>query len=102
MIAIGNSNVRALAAVAAERLDDDAPLVRGAAIWALARLSSREELSSFAAARVAKETDATVIEEWRVAVAAPLKLSPFLTPPQARDRRGGPRLSAKAQSPPDV
>ncbi len=50
MIAIGNSNVRALAAVAAERLDDDAPLVRGAAIWALARLSSREELSSFAAA----------------------------------------------------
>ena len=74
MIAIGNSNDRALAAAAVERLDDDAPLVRGAAIWALARLSSREEFASFAAAGVGKETDATVIEEWRIALAAPLRL----------------------------
>src|SRR5208282_240658 len=58
MIAIGNSKDRALAAAAVERLDDDAPLVRGAAIWALARLSSREEFSSFAAGGVRKETDA--------------------------------------------
>ncbi len=74
MIAIGNSNDRALAAAAVERLDDDAPLVRGAAIWALARLSSREEFSSFAAGGVRKETDASVIEEWRIALAAPLRL----------------------------
>src|SRR5271166_4718115 len=74
LIAIGNSNDRALAAAAVERLGDDAPLVRGAAIWALARLSSREEFSSFAAAGVGKETDATVIEEWRIALAAPLRL----------------------------
>ena len=39
LIAIGNSNDRALAAAAVKRLGDDAPLVRGAAIWALARLA---------------------------------------------------------------
>jgi epoxyqueuosine reductase len=72
MIAVGNSNNRALAAVAAERLDDDSSLVRGAAIWALARLSSREEFSSFASERLRRETDGAVIEEWRHAMAAPL------------------------------
>jgi len=72
MIAIGNSNDRALAGAAAGRLDDEAPLVRGAAIWALARLTSPQEFSSFAAAGLRKERDATVIEEWRDALAAPL------------------------------
>jgi epoxyqueuosine reductase len=72
MIAIGNSNDRALRAAAVERLDDDAPLVRGAAVWALARLVSRETFASFAAAEMRKERDATVIEEWRTALAAPL------------------------------
>jgi epoxyqueuosine reductase len=72
MIAIGNSKDRAFAAVAAERLDDDNPLVRGAAIWALARLTSREELSSFASERLRRETDVAVIEEWRDALVAPL------------------------------
>ena len=42
------------------------------AIWALARLISREELSSFASERLRKERDAAVIEEWRDALAAPL------------------------------
>jgi epoxyqueuosine reductase len=72
MIAVGNSNNHALAAVAAERLDDDSSPVRGAAIWALARLSSREEFSSFASERLRRETDGAVIEEWRDALAAPL------------------------------
>ena len=72
MIAIGNSKDRAFAAVAAERLDDDNPLVRGAAVWALARLTSREEFSSFASESLRRERDATVIEEWRDALAAPL------------------------------
>ena len=72
MIAIGNSNDAALAAVAAERLNDESALVRGAAIWALARLSSRQELSSFASERLRRETDGAVIEEWRDALAAPL------------------------------
>jgi epoxyqueuosine reductase len=72
MIAIGNSKDPALAAVAKERLDDENPLVRGAAVWALARLTSREELSSFASERLRRESDATIIEEWRDALAAPL------------------------------
>jgi epoxyqueuosine reductase len=72
MIAVGNSNNRALAAVAAERLDDDSPLVRGAAIWALARLTSREEFSSLASEHLRGEIDGAIIEEWRDALAAPL------------------------------
>jgi epoxyqueuosine reductase len=72
MIAIGNSNDRSLAQVAKERLDDASPLVRGAAVWALARLTSREELSSFAAERLRGEADPNIIEEWRDALAAPL------------------------------
>jgi epoxyqueuosine reductase len=72
MIAIGNSNDPALAKVAADRLDDDDSLVRGAAVWALARLSSREEFSSFAAERLGRETDVAIIEEWRDALAAPI------------------------------
>jgi epoxyqueuosine reductase len=72
MIAIGNSNDPALAKVAADRLDDDNPLVRGAAVWALARLSSREEFSSFASERLRRETDVAIIEEWRDALAAPI------------------------------
>ena len=71
MIAIGNSNDRALVDAAVDRLDDEAPLVRGAAIWALARLTSPEQFSSFAAAGLRKERDAAVIEEWNDALAAP-------------------------------
>jgi epoxyqueuosine reductase len=72
MIAIGNSNDHALVDAALGRLDDEASLVRGAAIWALARLASRQLLSSLAAAGLRKEHDAAVIEEWRDALAAPL------------------------------
>ena len=72
MIAVGNANDPALAALAIERLGDESPLVRGAAIWALARLVSREKLSSFASEAVRKERDAAVVGEWRDALAAPL------------------------------
>jgi epoxyqueuosine reductase len=72
MIAVGNSNDAALAAVARERLDDESSLVRGAAVWALARLTSRQALASLASERLRRETDGAVIEEWRDALAAPL------------------------------
>ena len=72
MIAIGNANNSALAKVAADRLDDDNSLVRGAAVWALARLTSQEELSSFASKHLRRETDGAVMEEWRDALAAPI------------------------------
>jgi epoxyqueuosine reductase len=73
MIAIGNSNDPALADAAVARLEDEAPLVRGAAIWALARLTSPEQFLSFAAAGLRKERDAAVIEEWSDALAAPFR-----------------------------
>ena len=71
MIAIGNSNDRALADAAIDRLDDESPLVRGAAIWAVARLASPQQFSRFAATGLRKERDSAVIEEWRDALAAP-------------------------------
>ncbi len=63
LIAIGNSGDQELAASASGLLDDPSPLVRGAAVWALRRLSPEE-----AAARrdqsLAREADADVRAEW--------------------------------------
>ena len=73
MIAVGNSGDPALAETAAARLDDQAPLVRGAAAWALARLISPEQFSSLAATGVRRERDAAVIEEWDDALATLLR-----------------------------
>ena len=71
MIAVGNSNNRALSALAVERLDDEAPLVRGAAVWALARLVSPDEFARLAAEALRTERDGAVVEEWRDALGAP-------------------------------
>jgi epoxyqueuosine reductase len=67
LIAIGNSNDRTLAAAAERSLDDESPLVRGAAVWALSQLLGREELSARAARAVNAEPDETVRAEWRLA-----------------------------------
>ena len=68
LIAIGNSGDAALAAAAERMLDDAAPLVRGAAIWALGRLDPAR-LRRRAAERRAGETDAAVVAEWAAAAA---------------------------------
>ncbi len=65
MIAVGNSGEPALAAVARERLDDAAPLVRGMAVWALGRLLPPEDFAALRAARIDAESDAQVRAEWR-------------------------------------
>jgi len=62
LIAVGNSGDQSLAAEAERLLDDASPLVRGAAVWALGRLS-RERLAACAARRAA-ETDPDVLDEW--------------------------------------
>ncbi len=67
MIAIGNSGLSALEGAARERLEDESPLVRGAAVWALARLLSRNEFVRLSAARANRERDIAVAEEWRAA-----------------------------------
>jgi epoxyqueuosine reductase len=65
LIAIGNSGDTTLAASAEPHLTDPSPLVRGAAVWALSHLLSEPDFASRRTAHAAKETDASVIDEWR-------------------------------------
>jgi epoxyqueuosine reductase len=65
LIAIGNSGDLALAPEAERLLEDASPLVRGAAIWALARLAPQR----LAVRAVQRQTDVPEVEdEWRAAV----------------------------------
>ena len=65
LIAIGNSNDRALAVEAERLLADPSPLVRGAAVWALSQLKGPEEFAALAANALVTERDDTVRAEWR-------------------------------------
>jgi epoxyqueuosine reductase len=64
LIAIGNSNDPALAEAAECLLDDNSPLVRGAAVWALAQLLGRDEFEARARRASSMEPDQTVRAEW--------------------------------------
>lgn len=64
LIAMGNSDDRGLLPEIRPHLEDDNPLVRGAAIWALARLMNEGEFCSQREKRVPYESDANVREEW--------------------------------------
>jgi epoxyqueuosine reductase len=65
LIAIGNSGDITLACEAERLLDDNSPLVRGAAVWALGRLVPQDRLEAMA--QRTRERDASVQDEWRVA-----------------------------------
>lgn len=65
LIAIGNSGMPDLAEEAVRLLDDPSPLVRGMAVWALARLLPETRFADLAEARLAVETDPDVLAEWR-------------------------------------
>lgn len=64
LYAIGNSGERELASEAERLLDDPAPVVRGAAVWALERLLETAVYEALRAERLADESDETVREEW--------------------------------------
>ncbi|MBZ9921229.1 tRNA epoxyqueuosine(34) reductase QueG [Mesorhizobium sp. BR1-1-12] len=64
LIAAGNSRDAALAGAVRALLADASPLVRGAAIWALARLVPEAEYAERAATGLKTESDAAVREEW--------------------------------------
>jgi epoxyqueuosine reductase len=64
LIAIGNSNDGALAGEARRLLDDESPLVRGAAVWALSQLLGREEFAALASATMSGEAHSAVRMEW--------------------------------------
>jgi epoxyqueuosine reductase len=64
LIAIGNSNDRALAPEAHRLLDDPSPLVRGAAVWALSQLMTAETFAALAVKALKAEPDSGVRAEW--------------------------------------
>ncbi|MBE1707459.1 MULTISPECIES: tRNA epoxyqueuosine(34) reductase QueG [Mesorhizobium] len=67
LIAAGNSGDVVLAVPVRALVGDPSPLVRGAAIWALARLVPDAEYAERAATGLKTENDAAVREEWRLA-----------------------------------
>ncbi len=67
LTAIGNSKDVSLAVEARRLLDDESPLVRGAAVWALSRLLPREEFAALADA--SHDNDDSVRGEWATAIA---------------------------------
>jgi epoxyqueuosine reductase len=66
LIAIGNADPGDLQLIAAARrcLDDDSPLVRATAVWALSRLAPTRLWRSELAHRLPRERDSLVCEEW--------------------------------------
>lgn len=69
LIAIGNSGDASLVPEAERLLGEESPLVRGAAVWALARLIDAERFALLADAH-AGENDAAVRDEWRLGATA--------------------------------
>jgi epoxyqueuosine reductase len=67
LIAIGNSGDATLVEDARGLLGDDNALVRGAAVWALAQLVSREEFAAMRLRALTDEQDNGVREEWELA-----------------------------------
>jgi epoxyqueuosine reductase len=68
LLAIGNSADSALAIYAERLLADPAPLVRGAAVWALGRLVAPNALEALAVRHRTAEPDPVVREEWAAAL----------------------------------
>jgi epoxyqueuosine reductase len=72
LIAIGNSGDANLASSAQARLADASPLVRGAAVWALHRLSKHDVWNELHDAHRPSETDPSVIDEWQAGSSGPI------------------------------
>jgi epoxyqueuosine reductase len=64
LIAIGNSGDAAAVPVVERLLADGSPLVRGAAVWALAQLADHEAVDQVRSRRLPGETDPDVRAEW--------------------------------------
>jgi epoxyqueuosine reductase len=64
LIAIGNSAEAALAVRAERLLADPAPIIRGAAVWALGRLVPGKDFARLSAQYRSAEPDLSVREEW--------------------------------------
>ncbi|MGE4219630.1 MAG: tRNA epoxyqueuosine(34) reductase QueG [Alphaproteobacteria bacterium] len=69
LIALGNLGDRDTVPAVAERLEDESPLVRAMAVWALARLAGPADLRRLAERHLPREGDADVRSEWEGALA---------------------------------
>lgn len=70
LIAAGNSGSAVLVPAVIRLLNDEAPVVRGAAVWALGQLDAAE-LENERTKRLGRERDPTVIAEWLFPAVAP-------------------------------
>jgi epoxyqueuosine reductase len=68
LIAAGNSCKPTLVPLIEVRLDDESPLVRGMAVWALGRLAEQEHIAALAARYRSTEPDCIVQDEWSAAL----------------------------------
>ncbi|MGE0120752.1 MAG: tRNA epoxyqueuosine(34) reductase QueG [Dongiaceae bacterium] len=64
LIALGNSNDPSVMPIIESLLDDESPLVRGAAVWALSRLVAPAQFAHARTTRAPAEPDLTVRAEW--------------------------------------
>ncbi|MEM9706144.1 MAG: tRNA epoxyqueuosine(34) reductase QueG [Pseudomonadota bacterium] len=76
LIAIGNSGASELVETVLARLNDEAPIVRGAAVWALAQIAPADQVKEVAKRYAGREQDPTVKEEWGYAVQEGVARSP--------------------------
>lgn len=65
LIASGNSGQPDLVALVERHLDDPAPIVRGAAVWALGELVDAAHFATLQIRYAVQEGDASVLTEWR-------------------------------------
>jgi epoxyqueuosine reductase len=72
LIAIGNSANKDFVPLIISKLDSPEPLIRGAAIWALRRLGSDEQISAAKSIATASEQNTEVHAEWFGDVTPPL------------------------------
>jgi epoxyqueuosine reductase len=68
LIAIGNSGDATLAVHAERLIGDPSTIVRGAAVWAVARLVSKHAFAALAATYRSAESDSDVRDEWSAAL----------------------------------
>ena len=70
LIALGNTGGESAVPVVESLLDDSAPVVRGAAVWALSRLVPNQDFVRQRVARLPGEADPSVCAEWADALPA--------------------------------
>ena len=66
LVAAGNSKDETLQAFIKPLLEDEHPLVRGTAVWALSQLLSKEAFTKLKQTEIVKEKDPLVKSEWQI------------------------------------